>query len=385
MAWNVRVLRFSGSVTPKCSGGAFRYFCVGLRVGRTLWLSPLLHPQRKHTLSCQNLLLRSMLTIFFGCAPPITTNETEPTLLALQHAYRTNSAHRYGGHARHRQHNNSSSKEDQTGVPFPIVPEPHEDQSLPPPVPRKERSAGVRRGKGVSSGRRGKMTGNGRGGGSIAGGGGPENDHSLEGSTVDGDGDEDDIGSRVKVGPNRCLEHSGAIAFEQPWWNCCFSWCFHSTKASALRMVPDPSVSFSFAERESPVKQRHPVSSFSRQTIEPQWSRKTPGVMTQLTPDTRLARLNGTGRDATPPVLSLVTFPTILVMIIIRRHKRLLTPHAKHPLDSTSFTRSTNIPRISTAVREPPSRISGDASGHWTHLASFSSLIGLRGTPCLRP
>ncbi|CAM9944805.1 unnamed protein product, partial [Scytosiphon promiscuus] len=90
------------------------------------------------------------------------------------------SAHRHGGHTRHRQHN-SSNKEDRVGVPFPIAPEPREDQSLPPPVPRKDRGGG--------------------------------NDRSLEGSAVDGEEEDDDIGTRVKDlgGREWTLDASGEL------------------------------------------------------------------------------------------------------------------------------------------------------------------------------
>ncbi|CAM9474718.1 unnamed protein product, partial [Hapterophycus canaliculatus] len=124
------------------------------------------------------------------------------------------SAHRHGGHARHRQHNNSS-KEDQPEVPFAIAPVSREDQSLPPPVPRKERGGGVGRGKGVGGGRRGRRTGkgSGKGGDASIGGDGQENDQSLEGSTGDGDGEDDDISSRVKDlgGREWTLDASGEL------------------------------------------------------------------------------------------------------------------------------------------------------------------------------
>ncbi|CAM9196559.1 unnamed protein product [Ectocarpus sp. 12 AP-2014] len=120
------------------------------------------------------------------------------------------SAHRHGGgggggggHARHRPHS-SSCKEDLSGVPFPLVPEVREDQSLPPTIPghsgrtsRKGGDSGGKRGRGD---RRGKRTGANRGQGGRHQGSGGENEGGCvwDGGTDGSDRQENDLDSRLK-------------------------------------------------------------------------------------------------------------------------------------------------------------------------------------------
>ncbi len=107
------------------------------------------------------------------------------------------SAHRHGGHARHRPPN--PNKEEQPARPFPVEREVREDQGLPPWIPVKGREPR----KGGESGRKGGRRG--RRGNRANGedGSGPRNDCSEDGLRPDGEYgqgiDDDDVDSRVKV------------------------------------------------------------------------------------------------------------------------------------------------------------------------------------------